>query len=110
RLAELRMLDVRDAPARDPVRIDGVLVRFAQRGPEHAQLLRFTPRNVLVCERADETLNGLHAFVAAYLRRTGAGNEASALRRRHRLELEAFPQFVAVEELQQFLPVVRAVS
>src|SRR6185503_3989997 len=104
------MLDLRDASALDPVRIDDVLVRFSERRPEHSQFLRLAPRNILVSKRAHETLDGLHALVATCLRRAGAGNEASAFRRGHLLHAEALCQAVALEELQQPLPVVRAVS
>ncbi len=104
------MLDVGDAPALDPVLIDGVLVGFPERRPEHSQLLRFAPRNVLVSERAHEALDGLHAFVAARSSRARAGNEASAFRRRHGLDIEALPEAVPVEELQQLLAVVRAIA
>src|SRR6266850_1070716 len=54
RPAELRVLHVRTAPAREPVRVHRVLVRLPQGRPEHAGLLGLAPRHVLVGERAHE--------------------------------------------------------
>src|SRR5437667_5440379 len=78
--AELRVLDVRTALPREPVRIHRVLVRLAQRCPEHAGLLSFAPRHVVVGERAHEALNGLHGVVALLRTRARAWNEPSARR------------------------------
>src|SRR5215813_13046755 len=48
--AQFRVFDVRTTAAGEPMRIEGVLVRLAQRRPEHASLLGFAPGYVLVGE------------------------------------------------------------
>ena len=98
------------APAREPVRIDGVLVRLAQRRPEHPRLLRLAPRHVLVRERAHEALHGLHGVVA--LRRARARCRERTVRSVGAAVcsgVEAGPHAVALEQLRRaVLAVARA--
>jgi len=101
------VLDVRAALAREPVRIHGVLVRLPQRRPEHPGLLGFTPRHVLVGERAHEALNGLHAVVARGRARPGAGHEPSAQRQGGLLRVEACVHAVALEQRDEALRLTR---
>src|SRR5256885_377581 len=96
--AELRVLDVRAALPREPVRIHRVLVRFAQRCPQHAGLLRFAPRHGLVGERAHEALNGLHGVVALLRTRARAWNEPSARRQGGLLGIETSVHAVLLEQ------------
>src|SRR5438876_12060136 len=95
------MLDVRTALAREPVRIHGVLVRLPQRRPEHAALLGFAPRHVVVGERAHEALDGLHAVVALLCARPGTWNESSARRRGGLPRVEAGRHAVALEQFDE---------
>ena len=108
RAAELGMLDVGAAPAREPVRVHRVLVRLAQRRPEHPRFLRLAPRHVLVGERAHEALHGLHAVVALGRARPGAGHEPAARRQRRLLGVEAGLHAVALEERDEPLGLARA--
>ncbi len=107
RLIVFRMLDIADAPARDPVRVEGVLVRLAQRRPEHAEFLRLPPRHVLVGEVPHEPLHGFHALVALLLDRAGPRHETSAFREVARLLVHAGFDAVTVEQFDQPVAVSR---
>jgi hypothetical protein len=95
------VFDIGAASPREPVRIEGVLVRLAQWSPEHPRLLGFPPRHVGVREGADEALNGLHAVIALSLVRPGTRNEPSALGRGGLLRVEAGRHAVALEQRDQ---------
>ena len=58
--SQFGVFDVRTAVAGQPVRIEGILVRLAQRRPEHAGLLGLPPGYVLVREGPHEALHGFH--------------------------------------------------
>ena len=110
RLAELGMLDIGDAAALDPVGVERVLVRLAQRRPQHSRLLCLAPGDVLVGERAHEARHGLHRLVAARLVGCGAWHEAADARRFRGLFVESRFDAVRLHQSDQLLAVVRPIA
>ena len=110
RATELGVLDVGAAPAREPVWIHRVLVRLAQGRPQHAGLLGFAPRHVVVGERPHEALDGLHGVVALLRARSRARHEPSARRQGGLLGVEPGVHAVLLEQGDELRGFTRARS
>ena len=106
--AKLRVLDIGEGLAGQPMLVERILVRLAQRRPEEARILRLAPRHVLVGPGADEALHDVEHMRPPFVTAGRAGHltrpQIGIRRRRLQIGLGA----VFRQQRHQILQVARA--
>ena len=87
--AQLRVLDIGEGVAGEPMLVERILVRLAQWRPEEARILRLAPRHVLIGPGAHKTLHDVEHMRPRLITAGGAGHltRAQIGIRRRRLQI-----------------------